>query len=166
MRKVLLTIGALALGGCASTRNATPFQMADTYIKAPYDAVWQSAVAYFADARVPIATIDKQSGLIASRQVSLSKDQMIRWLDCGSYGDRPMVNKLADDWKLSAVVDFNVFMRPLTDSTSARVNLTVSAQSQQVFSMAMGKAQCESSGAFEKALVAHLAESARVGSKR
>jgi hypothetical protein len=160
----LSTLAFAALAGC-SVRNATPYQMSDVRIPATFDAAWQGTVAYFADARIPIATIDKSSGLIASREVALTKDQMIKWLDCGDLGGKSQAKNLAENWNLNAIVDFNVFLRPMADSTAARVNLTVNAKSNTLFAK-NAKAECESSGVFEKTLVTQVTESARAGSKR
>ena len=95
----------------------------DAYIHAPYDAVWSSAVQYFADTRIPISTIDKASGLMASKDFSLSGDLIVRWVTCANKDGSPRAMKAENTDRAMAAgmgrasADFNVFLRAAGDST-------------------------------------------------
>ena len=90
--------------------------------------MWSSAVQYFADTRIPISTIDKASGLIASKDFALSGDLIVRWVSCANKDGSPRAMKAeATDRAMKsgmgrASADFNVFLRPAGDSTLVRVN--------------------------------------------
>ncbi|MFL5578725.1 MAG: hypothetical protein ACJ79S_22450, partial [Gemmatimonadaceae bacterium] len=112
-RILLVSMAAVPALACApiqppSTRS-TPAAVQRT-VRATPDAAWGAVVEFFSDAQIPIATIDKASGIIVSRRLDLTAEQRQRWMDCGRANGRPLVEVAANVMRGSA--DFNVFLRP------------------------------------------------------
>src|ERR1044072_6858584 len=79
-----IAVAAVSLVGCVSIKPPElPPTPSHTYVRAPVDSVWQRDIGFFADARIPIQTIEKASGLIASTRFRLSTSQTRDWADCG-----------------------------------------------------------------------------------
>jgi hypothetical protein len=148
--------------GCASVQPPAPPAAPTTmYVRAPIDAAWTAAVQFFADSRVPISTIDKASGLIASKDFGLSADLFKRWADCGTLKDGSPSIKNVDAWMAKGLAragaDFNVFLRPAADSTAIRVNIGIHAEA--INPMAYNRltpVNCVATDAFERELVEYV----------
>lgn len=159
MKAISLLALAFVLLGCPTViPPAEPPAPETYYIQAPFESVWPRVVGFFADSRVPIQTIDKSSGIIASSQFELPASRVEQWIDCGMSSDGvPTVKKLKDINNFPRVLaDFNVFIVPGRDSTGVRVNLGASATARAPGGIVPVK--CVSSGAFERALVAHIGQ--------
>jgi hypothetical protein len=149
-----LTLSIAAGAGCRQTHVPQPAPDApnEAYLRAPRDAVWQGVIAFFADSRMPIATIDKESGLIASRAFALSSDQRLAWMHCGSAGGASVVEPA--DSAVRAEADFNVLVRPAGASTAVRVNVGFNASRvNPVRGDRYAPLECMSNGTFERALL-------------
>jgi hypothetical protein len=121
---------------------------AESIVPVPFDAVWPRIVAFFANANVPIQTVEKASGLIASQRLTLSPDQIGSWLHCETLD--------LQEWMQATFTStFNVFARPTGDSTYVRVNVAITA----VVATDIGPLHldCVSKGRFEQQLLASLA---------
>ena len=56
-------------------RGPKPRQIIDTFhINKPYDLVWTSIIEIFAEGNLPIMTLEKDSGIIVSEWIGLSKN--------------------------------------------------------------------------------------------
>ncbi|CAN5829009.1 hypothetical protein BH20GEM1_BH20GEM1_03380 [soil metagenome] len=62
---------------------------------APYDAVWDAAIAAFADLELPISTLEKESGVIATDWILL--DDAAELMDCDG-------NVRAEEGRFNAIV--------------------------------------------------------------
>jgi hypothetical protein len=154
----VLALLAFVTTSCGSyTPPAAPAPVAYS-VHAPFDAVWTEVVAYFADTKVPIQTIDKSSGLIATRAFQFNKVDSIQWLDCGQASMGAMGFVHSDQ----LLGDFNVFVRNFGDSVTVRVNLTATAHNAvETLGSTAGQTTdipypCVSNGRFEKELVERL----------
>jgi hypothetical protein len=76
------------LGGVACTYGpTTPVTPRDaTPVNASFERTWRAVIDVFAERNIPIATIDKTSGLIATTvlTVEVPEDTAVAWADCGS----------------------------------------------------------------------------------
>ena len=157
--RALTPLAALCLVavGCATVvPPAAPPPPKESFVAAPFDTVWQRAVAFFANSRVPIQTIEKSSGLIASTRFQMPFDQIEAWADCGnaSSGGSTIARLKAINNLPTVLADFNVLLRPVGDSTAVRVNLGYSATVRAPAGMV--QLQCVTNGAFEQALTAYV----------
>lgn len=86
----------------------------------PFDAVWQSAIEYFATHNTPIKNLDKNSGLI-STEYSLSLDEATSFMECGVKNSEswPYKTELANQSG-----NFNVIIKKI-DDTKTKVNVNV-----------------------------------------
>lgn len=136
----VLLPAVMLLGGCIATPPKTHPAPADVIVHVPFDATWQRIIAFFANDNIQIQTIDKASGLVASQQSALTRDQAVTWVDAGTALGGPRTRLLV------VTASFNVFVRPLGDSTSVRVN----------FAPRCGSVPCVSTGVFETALIKYV----------
>ena len=151
----LLLVAAACPSYTPPQTHAVPAQY---IVHADFNATWTEIIAFFAESKVPIQTIDKSSGLISSKGFEPAGF----WLDCGTFSDG-----LGTQTTLTArLADFNVFVRDMGhDSTSVRINFT---GYEQVTTMVVGasgptasRRACTSTGEFEKALAAHITAAAQ-----
>jgi SAM-dependent methyltransferase len=157
MKRSALVGTALLAMGCVTVQPppvAPPSP--DVHVRAPFDTVWQRTVAFFADNRISIQTIDKNSGLIVSNGFLLTPTITREWVDCGttSAGEPAVEMYYKNANPVSSAADFNVFVRPVGDSTVVRVNMGV-----HVTATTLGgpvPQQCVSRGVFERALYRHV----------
>lgn len=86
---LLLVFLLLASCGLVATyyppHAAQPPTREPTRVDAAFERTWAAAVTMLAERDIPIATIDKASGLIASKNVRLT-DAAPDWTDCGHAG--------------------------------------------------------------------------------
>ena len=84
---------------------------------ATFDQAWDAVIDVFAQRNIPIATIDRSSGLIAATSHGLASTDAIAWADCGIWkelwtGSVPIIANRAE---------FNVLVRRQTGGASVRV---------------------------------------------
>lgn len=158
MRYLLLVV---ALVGCAHivppTASTAP---ADRYVRVSFDTAWHRTLTFFTDNHVPIANVDRASGLLVSSQFTLPYDDLKAWADCGqsSQGGTALAALEAVHNIPRAIADFNVVEQGAGDSTAVRVSISLTVTARTPF----GETQvaCISNGHFEQALLARLGGSA------
>jgi hypothetical protein len=84
-----------------------------------FDAVWQTAIEWFATHNTPIKNLDKSSGLI-STEYSVSIGDAIKYMNCGS-GNSNFSGKVEVTNKTG---NFNVIIKRLGDN-STKINVNV-----------------------------------------
>lgn len=155
MRALPIALLVLSVGCLTMKPPTTPPVPTNSYIRAPYDTVWQRVIGVFADARIPIQTLEKASGLIASTRFRLSPAQVKQWADCGTapaYGGITVLEYYERNHMPipDLLADFNVFVQPANDSTGVRVNLGLSSDAAARTPTTL---TCVTNGKFEGALV-------------
>ena len=89
MRKIIALFLIITLSGCTRLTIDPPskYQVESSRIYSkPYEAVWLSAVDWFADHNVVIEKIEKESGLITAKyQIDVSNSE---YLDFGEVDDK------------------------------------------------------------------------------
>ncbi|RLB51898.1 MAG: hypothetical protein DRI90_22610 [Deltaproteobacteria bacterium] len=132
-------------------------------IDKPFDAVWQSAVEWFATHNTPIKTLDKASGLI-STEYSLSMAEAAAHMDCGS-GDSSFMGKVELE---KPAGNFNMVIKK-QDESSTKVSVNVffactvnkyryeNLLSTEYILLSSEKVDCGSKGTLEKELLDHIA---------
>ncbi len=60
----------------APTRDATP-------VAASFDATWNAVIDHFAATNIPISTIERASGIIATARLSVTREDAMVFADCG-----------------------------------------------------------------------------------
>ena len=135
MRRALaFALAATALLACAHVvPPANPAPVADRYTHTPFDTAWHRAIVYFTNTHVPIKTIDRSSGVLASSRFQMPFSDLKAWGDCGSAssGGSTLDRLEAIHNYPTAYADFNVVMQPTGDSTSVRVSLAISADARR-----------------------------------
>jgi hypothetical protein len=150
-RTIGLTIVTLAAIGCSHAPLATA-PAPESIVHVTFDVAWLRIIAFFANANVPIQTLEKASGLVASQQLTLAPYQQSAWVACrSSFGS--VLTALASPGS-TYTSNFNVFARPVGDSTYVRVNFLVTAFASTQHGPA--PLNCASNGRFEQQLLASL----------
>ena len=166
-RTISMSGVAVLASACTSVTPPAPAPApADAYVRANVDRTWPAIVQFFADTRIPISTIDKASGIVASKDFALTGDIAQRFLDCGTTKDGKAAVTGIDQFIAKGLArasgDFNVFVRPSGDSTAVRVNVGYRVESMNP--MAYNRftpVNCVTSGAFERDLVEYIRKNAR-----
>ncbi len=89
----------------------------DRIISRPFDAVWQTAIEWFATHNTPIKNLDKSSGLI-STEYSVSIGDALKYMECA----RSSVSKSVQLTNYTG--NFNVIIKKLADN-STKINVNV-----------------------------------------
>lgn len=150
MRYLLICIIALAVWGCATAPgnfNVTPVAT----IPGDFDAVWEAVIEYFAVANLPIATIEKESGLIVTDWMDASG----RWggaedkslCDCGGSGF------FTQHWTRGK---FSVFVKR-TDTGAVDMRVTGSFQQRRSLADTYSIVNCNSTGYLERQVHGYVA---------
>lgn len=126
-------LGAVVMTSCATAPQVHEVEKYGTIHASP-DATWSAVIALFGEKGWPIETIDKSSGLIATKWIASPAELA----DCGSA---PLATILATKAK------FNLVLQPQGEETRLVVNTTF----EQVRSFAdqTGVVQCTSVGRVE-----------------
>jgi uncharacterized lipoprotein len=105
---------------------------------ASFDDVWEATIEVFAEHRIPVSSLETDSGMITTEWATAIKEDM----DCGSAG------KFGDD--LSRKGQYNVFVREV-DSGAVEVQVDAQLQASR-YSMGeyVSDVPCSSSGRTEK----------------
>ena len=151
----LLLVAAACPSYTPPQTHAVPAQY---IVHADFNATWTEIIAFFAESKVPIQTIDKSSGLISSKGFESAEF----WLDCGTITDG-LMTQTTNNGRLA---DFNVFVRDLgRDSTSVRINFSGYEVITTMVAGANGpttsRRSCTTTGEFEKALAGHITAAAQ-----
>lgn len=162
---MVIGVAALTVVGCARPVYTTPVVYSvetERIIDKPFDAVWQSAVEWFATHNTPIKNIDKASGLI-STEYSLSMEEATAHMDCGS-GDSSFMGKVELE---NPSGNFNIVIKRQDElSTQVKVNVfftcTVNKYryenllSTNYVLLSSEKQDCKSKGTLEKDILDHV----------
>lgn len=112
MKKLALL---LVLAACSATPPAPNIQRQGTEVNAPFDRTWNAVVQQFAEYNIPIRTMDRSSGYIATDNQLVSDRQANNTqYDCGKDGVRVPIEATG--------VVYNVLVTG--DSTRSRVKVT------------------------------------------
>lgn len=106
----------VAVSGCVPTPPAPAPIREATPVGASFEETWAAAIDHFAESNVPIATIDKASGLIATHQLSVTPGDAAEFADCGVSGLGAPI--------LASSVVYNVLVRG--DAVASTVKVTAS----------------------------------------
>ena len=148
LRKLLLFTVMVLMVGCAARKPTTfDFTNQKTY-DASFDKTWESVISIFAEANIPIVTLEKDSGLIVSDNLAASGGNY--YCKTGFF-----------DHIRSPEGRFNVFVRKVSDGkTSVQINSTYRAQLWFGDNL-KGWAKCVSTGELERLLFKNIL--ARIG---
>ncbi|SRR5258706_11073269 len=82
----------ILLAGCTYTPPATlaPVPRAPTIVDASMDRLWIAVIDFFADRNIPIRTLDRVSGFIATDALRVQDSKAEGWADCGSTDNGPL----------------------------------------------------------------------------
>ena len=107
--------------GCASSGFIAPRpapERTTTEIVASFDRSWDAVIDVFTKRNIPIATIDRTSGLIVASPLTVGAADGMLWADCGSVrtilGEKPLPATRGE---------FNVLVR--ANGATTRVRVTV-----------------------------------------
>ena len=148
MRITILIAATAVLAGCATAPANFEVQKTRSYAE-PKDAVWERAVEWFAARNMPIKTIEKDSGIIASERLYGqigAQGQMGDWADCG---------KGALEVPVRQKVDLNVFVRSVGTGSTATVNTNFS-ETRRDINDAMRDVDCNSTGKLEADILLYM----------
>ncbi len=86
MRASILAMLLAAMVACVHGPTTQLTARAATDVNASFDRTWSAVIDVFAERNIPIATIDKSSGLIATTSLVISdpKETLREWADCGN----------------------------------------------------------------------------------
>jgi len=88
-QRLLLAVASFACVSCAKyVPPAPPAPHEATQVGASFGQTWDAVVDEFADRNIPIRTIERASGLIATEQLTVSTDESAN-ADCGHYDNYP-----------------------------------------------------------------------------
>lgn len=119
---------ALALTSCATRPVPAP---APLTVSASFGRTWDAVIDVFAERNIPVKTIERMSGFIATDALPVSdRRQASRWASCGSASPESVV--------------YNVVVRG--DSARATVNVTA------LWTRSAGRVQCSSQQVWETAV--------------
>lgn len=122
MRRTTYLIYAFA-AGCSTPPGPPPAPMVALEVMAPFDRTWNAVIDIFALQQIPIATLEKASGLIVANPLYVSRQNGIGWADCGSRMGEAIPATRAT---------FNVVVRAVGTASSVRVTAswaTIGAES-------------------------------------
>jgi hypothetical protein len=113
--KILIPLAILTVVGCATPAIAPPTPRATMDVGASFGRTWDAVIEQFAERNIPIKTLDRTSGLIATDNLEVGRS-LRDAADCGK------------DWAGSTSiyrptnVSYNVLVRGDSNRSSVRVN--------------------------------------------
>ena len=120
---------AAVFGACVPSPPRAPAPRPATPIAAPVNRTWDAVIELFAKYSIPIETVDRSSGLIVTRTMSVSPSKVNAWVNCGPD---------AEGRYLIYTAAYNVLVRG--DSASSTVQVTATWS---------GKYPCVTTGVYE-----------------
>jgi len=162
-----LSLLSIIIFGCAAPKQTAAPQAPiiiekERVISKPFDAVWQTAIEWFATHNTPIKNLDKSSGLI-STEYSVPIGEAYRYMSCGTgssnFSGKTEINNHTGN--------FNVLIKKLGDnSTKISVNVffgcTInkyrykSLLSTEYILESSTRSTCSSKGALEREILNYL----------
>lgn len=137
MRRTGYLFAALVAAGCQA--GAPPVPLQTVTVNAPFDRTWNAVIDIFTTSDLPIATIDKSSGLIAASSLGIGMTDGNNWASCPGIIGPP-----------ASRGTFNVVVRQGVMGTDVRVTASFSNQ----------HAPCRSKGVFERWIQTRVKEAA------
>lgn len=131
MRRIALLL-VLVMAGCVASLPPAPTRP-PTAVAASFGATWNAVIDVFADRNIPIATIDRASGFIATEPLQVDGLDGEKWAVCATSIGMVIPARTAT---------YNVLVRG--DSTAATVRATVTWQN--------ASASCVTKGTYESEL--------------
>jgi hypothetical protein len=114
MKRSLLAL-ALVSSGCYTYQAPEPASSRDaTVVNATVGQTWDAVIDLFAARNIPVRTIEKASGLIASDPLEVDPTRAPQWADCGELGN--------DHFYPNEAV-YNVLVRGDTAGSSVRATV-------------------------------------------
>lgn len=133
---------ALLISACATAPKHHEIYNDDT-INRSFDQVWTALIEVMAEFNLGIATIEKDSGIIATDWIDYYGTKNDQFCDCGGLGlgiEKKRIGK------------FNVFIKALNEETTM---ITVNSTFNQTYEMmdTMFERNCVSCGMLEKQII-------------
>ena len=176
MKKPLIPALALALPlafmltACSAPKTtvapvAPPVIVKEKVFMKTYDAVWQTAIEWFATHNTPIKNLDKTSGLI-STEYSMSIGEAGKYMQCVQQGAK--VGALVGFYTMDNYAgNFNLLIKKVNDnstkvtlnvffSCSENLNKYVNAFSTKSYLASSTRINCSSKGALEKEILDYI----------
>jgi len=137
MGRFLILAAAMLIGGCASAPKAHEFEKSFPYART-YDDVWAAVIETFAELNLPIANVEKDSGIITTDWLDMEGSDA--FYDCGGHGIFTVE---------STQGKFNVFVKRNAETTGASVLVNTSFRQLRSFGSDQSWTQCTSTGSLE-----------------
>lgn len=163
MTWIRIVCAALVLVGCGSGVQqptfAPPPERPGTVIATSAGRAWDAVVAHFAEQSVPIATIDRSSGLIVTAPMLVPSDSLgVAWAWCGTVyrtdgGRGPEYQALG-----ATAGTYNVLVRGDSASSEVRIRATWSRNGSPT--------RCQSKDQYERELEAAIQRRAQATGSR
>lgn len=126
---------------CLSAPQLAPVTRTPLDVAASFERTWQAAVDMFTEQNIPIRTIDRASGLIATDGLNVPVNaRSTSWADCGRSGGAPI--------RPTAAV-YNVLVRGDSSHTTIRVTTRWVALTRDPLTWAWQTVECVSTGKWE-----------------
>jgi hypothetical protein len=142
----------VSLAACTTYTAPTPApERQPTAVVAPFDSTWQAVIDVFATRNIPIATIDKSSGIIVAQRLAVGATDALKYANCG------VVETLGQRAPYYATGgDFNVLVRSSGDGSTVRVTASWRSEGGERSPMA-----CQTTGQFETVLETSIRDAAQ-----
>lgn len=159
MKHYLLILGVILLASCKSYVPPQNYNFSNEQeFNQTYDEVWTKIISLFSEYGVPIKTIDKASGLIAT-DYNLGAESLSSIMDCGTPAEDLNIYKFENQ-----TANFNIQVVRLSDQkTKVKVktffkSLYVRYSSQNGRWVRTGSQwlNCNSTGAFENSIFNYI----------
>lgn len=126
-RYLLLVASCVTATSCAVRRPPAPeAPRSPTIVEAPVDLLWDVVVEHLADQNVPIAQIERASGLVTTPVIPVPDSVGLEYADCGAFGSaQGRTTGKSREIAATAVV-YNVLVRG--DDQTSTVRVTASWQ--------------------------------------
>ncbi|MDA3843702.1 MAG: hypothetical protein PF588_04945 [Candidatus Kapabacteria bacterium] len=154
----LILIILVLLFGLNSCYTYTPPQQAKRITKTQlydlsYNAVWTSLVEFFAINSLPLDILDKDSGLISTKDFKIKG---LNWCDCGNWKDMGGEFEIKD--KYGAHLEFNIFVKEKNGNIKVLINMTYRGVDKNLTGMAQGGYDgiCYSTGELENMIFDYI----------
>lgn len=146
MKTLIATLVVASLAGCSTYKPPVDHHPVTSRTYAlSYDQCWNGIVDWFAENSIPIKTIDKASGLIAT-EYNLS-NRIHGTYDCGTDGYDQTIGK-------EKLASFNVIVRKVGDSVRVNVTTTFTTTISNVYAKTPPEPlTCTSTGKLESMIL-------------
>lgn len=84
MKRVSVIVAAFLVSACQAVPPAPAPVRDATSVAASFDATWDATIDHFAENNIPIATIERASGIIATTELRVDSETAEESSDCGT----------------------------------------------------------------------------------